>query len=399
MLLKEKLKEIISKRNTKDKIKMPVMDGFVDVKGYKDGKLIYHDCGDNVVTDWMRQAIITMLAGVSFTAHGDAPVFTDGKRCENGSLNPDGYCFNGKQYNEEILESSQHKYCSPLINPAITKYATFPTKILFGTGKEYTSWAALKSENEANNPDWFQEMINLFGNGIESTAQTVFDGNIALEKNDFSGTITGGVYSGDGYIAKCRTVNDPDTTTTEVASAVSMYRNYNVVGAVKTPYTEEFDNTNLMLTNTVSETGKLLKPAYRGVGKPAFIYFNQHQDSEEQENWNEPTAEVYISKETDNKYLTKITFTINLPEQSVSTNAAGVYYPYNGYTLKQIGLYNDSQVVIGPGTGDGSEPTGIDGAIYPNKNMQHGTLLAVKNISPFTKTSGSNFVISWTLTI
>lgn len=400
MLLKDKLKKVFNKKTESDKIKLPVMDGFVDIKGYKNGKMFYHDCGDNVVTDWMRQAIITMLAGISFTNFGDMPKYVNGV---HGSPNPDGYCFNGKQYEETIKQDEQVKYCSSWSG---YKYATFPTKILFGTGKEYTDWNTLRSENESTNSDWYNDMLNTFGSGYVDTAQTIFDGNIADttgdtvtagKLNDFSGTITNGVYSGDGEIARCRTVNDPDSSTTEVASAVSMYRNYGVVGAIKTPYISGVSDYTDMLQNIVSESGRLLKPAYRGVGSPAFIYFNQQQKDPESktETWGSDAAEVYISKETDNKHLTKITFTVTLPEQSSSTSAEGKYYPYNGFTLKQIGLYNDSQVVNKPD----SVPNTSDGAYYTYTNMKHGTLLAVKNIAPFSKQASSSYVISWTLTI
>ena len=399
MLLKDKLKNFFNKNHT-DKIKLPLMDGFVDIKGYKDGKLFYHDCGDNVVTDWMRQAILTMLAGVSYTKLGDAPVFeSNGTRC-GLEANPDGYCFNGKQYDELINENEQVKYCSPWKEDC--KYACFPTKVLFGTGKEYTDWATLRSENASTNVDWYEDMVNTYGG--ESSCEANFNRNIqsvaegdAGSLNDFSGTITNGVYSGDGKIARCRTVNDPNTSTTEVASAVSMYRNYGVIGAVKTPYVKGVSDYANMLLNTTSDSGKLLKPTYRGVGKPAFIYFNQHQKNPtvKEEDWGSEAAEVYISKEKDNKHLTKITFTIILPEQSAGSSSAGKYYPYNGFTLKQIGLYNDSQIMADPE----KQPTADDGAYFPWNNMQHGTLLAIKNIAPFTKTSSSTFTISWTLTI
>lgn len=394
MLLKDKLKKFFEKKNTSDKLKIPLMDGYVEIKGYdENGKLFYYDSGDNVVTDWMRQAIITLLTGVAYSALGNKPTFSAGRR---SAPNPDGYCFNGKQYEEEIREADQQKYSSSLVG---YQYAVFPTKVLFGTGKEYTDWATLKSENESSNAEWYNEMINVYGGGSESLAQQTFDSNINKDGflNDFSGTITNGVFSGDGEIAKCRTVNDPSISTSEVASAVSMYRNYGVIGAIKTPYTSEYSDYNNMLQTTVSESGKLLKPSYRGVGKPAFIYFNQHESTANSENWGSNGAEVMLSKDTDNKYLTKITFTITLPEQSAATSAAGKFYPYNGYTLKQIGLYNDSQVVIKPGA-DG-QPNSSDGAYYTWNNMKYGTLLAVKNIAPFTKSAGSNYVITWTLSI
>ena len=422
MLLKDKLKKVFkNNKNTNDKIKLPLADGFVDIKGYKDGKLIYHDCGDNVVTDWMRQAIITMLAGVSFTKYGDCPKYNgEGKRGDSTDTgydykNPDGYLFNGQQYGATIDKNDQCKYVSPLViggdQAPLNDKAVFPTKILFGTGKEYRNWATLQSENETTHASWYNEMVNLYGGGdlaeqnfnswIENPDSPPGYDPAPANYNDFSGTIADGVHSGDGLLAKCRTVNDPDISTTEVASAVSMYRNYGVIGAIKTPYTRITGNDypSGMLQEVISESGKLLRAKYRGVGQPAFIYFNQHLNNSTSENWGDPAAEVYISKDPADKYLTKITFTINLPEQTAATKSSGAYYPYNGFTLKQIGLYNDSQVIITSDSQGQQVPEPSDGAWFPYSNMQHGTLLAVKNIAPFTKQAGSNYVISWTLTI
>ena len=51
-------------KTIKDNLNVSIADGYVDIKGYKvnsDGtkELVYHDTGDNVVTDWMRHAIIS----------------------------------------------------------------------------------------------------------------------------------------------------------------------------------------------------------------------------------------------------------------------------------------------------------------------------------------------------
>ena len=58
-------------KTIKDNLNVSIADGYVDIKGYKvkpDGtkELVYHDTGDNVVTDWMRHAIISLLGGYVF---------------------------------------------------------------------------------------------------------------------------------------------------------------------------------------------------------------------------------------------------------------------------------------------------------------------------------------------
>lgn len=406
MLLKDKIKEALKnlKKPTKhfeDKIKQSVMDGFVDIKGYdKDGNLFYHDCGDNVVTDWMRHAIIQMLAGVTYVSEGDQPsTYANSER----SKNPDAYVFSGYQYdsseNAEAVGNATMKRNIASIKDQ--SYAVFPTKILLGTGKEYNSWDDLASENSTENAAWYNEMVNVFGSGNEADAKNKFDTNITNNYNtEFSGSVANGVHSGDGLLMQARTVNDPSASTSEIASAISMYRNYNVVGAVKTPYYGDNGSNSGMLNNTISESGRLLKPEYRGIGKPAFIYFNQLDKDASADTW-ENGGEITLSKDESNKFLTKLTFSFSLPQQDSATSATGHYYPYNGWQIKQIGLYNDSKLLISSKGSSAGTTSGTknDGSWYANQNMPYGMLLAVKNIAPFTKTAGTTYRITWTLTI
>lgn len=398
MLLKDKLAKIFKSKNLKlvDKIKPSIADGFVDIKGYdKDGKLFYHDCGDNVVTDWMRHAIIQMLAGVTYVSNGNMPSdFTNSGRVTN----PDGYVFSGYQYTSSdgatAVENAITKRNSSNVNNC--NYAVFPTKILLGTGKEYANWDTLFTENADSNSEWYNNMVSTFGTGDEASAKKNFDTYIDGTNNTLSGSIANGVYSGDGTLQQTRTVNDPDSSTSEVASAISMYRNYNVVGAIKTPLVGSASESD-MLNTTVSESGRLLKPIYRGIGYPAFVYFNQLEAGSDgkiaSDVW-EDSGEITLSKDSDDKFLTKLTFSFTLPQQDSSTSADGKYYPYNGWQIKQIGLYNDARLIVNSGSTETR-----DGSYYARVNMPDGMLLAVKNIAPFTKTAETTYRITWTLTI
>src|SRR5574344_2805312 len=75
-MLKDIFNEIVNKNKKAaiDKIVDSIADGYVDIKVYDESsgekKLVYHDTGDNTVTDWMRQAIIVMLTGDSFSQNG-----------------------------------------------------------------------------------------------------------------------------------------------------------------------------------------------------------------------------------------------------------------------------------------------------------------------------------------
>lgn len=416
------LKDLFTKFTTPNKhtdpLKLNIMDGFVDIKGYKISKsgtkkLIYHDCGDNVVTDWMRHAIMVMLTGCVFSSSGNKTIeqatasgsrgsskafskinetsaYHSAKTSSTNGVNLDGYLVNGSQYffsNTDIKE--KYSRAAESLNNNI--YAYFPTKILFGTGKEYSSWDILKSENETANATWYAEMLASYG-GTENTAKITFDSNINNICNTFSGSISKNVYSGNGDITKMRTVSDPDNSTNIISSTSTMNKNYGVVGAIKSYYFDS-ENDSSYLETTITSTGKILKPEHRGVGRPCFIYFNTPQSNNKTiEAWSNSSSEVALSKDNSSSYLNKITFTVTMPAQSAAENAVGMYYPYNGYTLKQMGLYNDALLTTSV---DGSEDTDS----YPYKNMQHGMLLAIKNITSFQKTADVELKVTWTLTI
>ena len=63
-------------------------------------------------------------------------------------------------------------------------------------------------------------------------------------------------------------------------------------------------------------------------------------------------------------------------------------YQYNGYTLKQIGLFNDALMC---------SKEGVESDL--SKKMPCGTMLAIKNIATFTKTADEELIFTWTLTV
>lgn len=382
------LKNIFKKEENnqnKDPLKFSLADGYIDIKGYKvhkDGtkELVYHDTGDNVVTEWMRHAIISMLGGYIFSETGNKQeeyysLLNTAKAC-NGK-NIDGYIVNGKQF----LDTEARNNISNNAQSVNAKnvYAMYPTKVLFGTGKEYSDFDTLSAENSVVNQSWYNSIVAEYG-GIQAAKQN-FDNNINLKTNKFSGTIANNKHSGSGSIIPCRTVNDPDSTSTIVQSSSTMARNYNVVGAVKTIYTGE---NNEVLEETITDPGLLLKNVNRGVGRPCFIYFTQHN------NWASQSSEIALSKDSSSDYLNKITFKIEMPSQT--NENIGQYYPYNGYTIKQIGLYNDALL---DNSGNGSS----EADEYGMSNMPCGMLLALKNITSFAKTDDNELTMTWTLTI
>jgi hypothetical protein len=405
-MLKDLFKQKKPKDENKERLSLSIADGYVDIKGYKihkDGtrELVYHDTGDNVVTDWMRHAIISLLGGYIYTSSGrdnegkaNGEIYSrplkegdDGylkNANSNGENNPDGYIMNGAQFydisSRSVIETGKNADAK---NASKNKYIMYPTKILFGTGKEYANFDALSAENSSVNQNWYNDIVAEYG-GIQNARKT-FDEAVKISLNKFSGTIANNKHSGIGLTVPCRTVNDPDTTSSVIPSSSTMSQNYNVVGAIKTVY-DCSDTTKTYLMPSISEVGKLLKPEWRGIGRPCFIYFTQHNALAT------PSNEIFLSKDSSSDFLNKITFKVVMPAQNATNNAIGKYYPYNGYTLKQMGLYNDAH--LDPTLENGA---GVDSYAY--KNMQNGMLLALKNITSFTKTDDNEMTITWTLTI
>lgn len=435
----------LKKSNSKaDTLADTLADGYVDIKAYRyndkgEKTLVYHDTGDNTVTNWMRQVIVQLLAGVPMSSNGygynntgaaiknensaqsNVNYTTYLKENHGDNTNLDGCLISNADYqylhspdaintnnNVKIVISDEGKKKEAT---DLHLYPLFPTKVLLGTGKEYVSWEFLKQENEENNATWYTEMVENYGSGEgEEAASEQVNKLIEGEEiccNTYSATIGAqDVYSGSGSLVPTITVNDPDSTVLEEVPA-NLANRYGVVGAVKTIYLPNGDETdggklieklndsqtyvNDVLNPTVSDSGKLIKTRYRGVGRPCFIYFNRtfEVSSSQKLDWSKQTSGVYVSKENKSSvpYLNRITFRVIMPAQK-ATGQAAAYYPYNGYTLKQVGLFNDALI---------SSQEGVQSTL--SAKMPCGTLLAIKNIASFTKTADEEVNFTWTLTI
>ena len=422
------LKDLFKKKNKnlKETIAKSLMDGYVDIKAYKHDKngnktMVYHDTGDNTITDWMRHAIMLMLSGYSLSFNGNNVIdgFESAKdkdqiskpnpdyhsSSENKGYNKDGYCLNGEQYLWDG-ENKNSKIGYPIIgNPDFyvdgrEQYSLFPTKVLLGTGCEYTDWQSLKDANEEENATWYTNMINTYGDGDVIVAEKAFNSMLGLESdgdicqsNQYSGTIgLQGLYSGSGSLVRAITVNDPDNTT-NVSSSAEMSKRYGVVGAIKTIYCpDSASDCSDYLEETVSDSGRLIKGKYRGAGRPCFIYFNRTSQTKHNKlDWDEVTSDISVQRDSSSNYLNRITFRVVIPAQSSGTGAVGEYNPFNGYTFKQIGLFNDALINT---VSDTNNP-----ATKQASNMPCGMMLAIKNIQNFTKTADESIEFTWTLTI
>src|SRR5574344_1705026 len=159
-MLKDIFNNIIKKdkKDIKDKLlSNSIMDGLVDIKAYRningEKKIVYHDTGDNVVTNWMRHVLMVMLTSSAFSKNGASVVSsaittsagsvansaafsapgtaTDDTIYHTDSKNLDGYVLNDNDYFWNSSELMEHYSKSTLSS---NLYGYFPTKILFGTG-------------------------------------------------------------------------------------------------------------------------------------------------------------------------------------------------------------------------------------------------------------------------
>lgn len=395
-------------KNTKNKEKLlnrSLMDGYVDIKvfrntGDNEKKLIYHDTGDNVVTNWMRHSILLLLTGSNFSAVGKTSgSFTDSSASESSSeaiskpytndsdivvhsdsSNLDGYVLDNSAYFWE-QDDYNDKYSKSLVSTN-NIFAWFPTKVLFGTGSEYNDFDTFKTEKESTDKDYYENIVSAYGS--EDKLKAAFDTANEMGCNTFSGTTASNSISGNNSLQTGMISFNNSQTTILTTSNSEFSEAYNVMGAIKTSY---FSSSDDKLEKIDSDSGRLLLPGYRGMGRPCFIYFNGYTEGEEGWNSSSNDAQVVLSKDSDGNYLSRITFKVIMPSQN-----SGVYYPYNGYTLNQVGLYNDSKMA--------DEPSGTSTINnYPYNNMAWGTLLAIKNITPFTKTASDTIEFTWALTV
>jgi hypothetical protein len=422
------------------------IEGWVDLTSVNrvTGETVYKNSGSNVVTDWMRHTLLMLLTGASFSRTGVSVLNTSNPSAQNSrddprqfttlggsvatanvanvapeyhqvvgpnntGVNLDGYLLHNKQYfwkdNDPSakLPSVAFKYSQPYYRNTDAIFAHFPTKILFGTGKEYSTWDTLQEENETANAAWYNEIKNKFGGSADVTvAKNTFNENIGgLLCNQYSGSIANNLAAGNSGILKCRTVNDPNSTsvinTTSLAS-----KDWGIMGAVKTPYFAS-DESTTYLNDTITTEGKTLRPQYQGVGRPSFIYFTNEQVSDAgwvqepiNEYWDSPANAICVSlsKDSAKTYLHRISFHIYMPSQTGAENATGAYYPYNGYVLKQMGLFNDTRLKVAVME---NAPENLANNAF--KNMPCGVMLAKKNITPFYKSADTDLDIVWTLSI
>ena len=405
-MLKDKINEKFDKLS-KDKDKNMSEDMGMEFKGkleiwaIKDGKVIHHDDGSNIVTKWAKHATMHLLTSESYSTHGDRIIngyAASAKRTATGhstSANNDGTMISGEQYLSDNVgyydnqgSGDDYNYWSvphPDLSTDVSDsadgfiYPFFPTKMLFGTGIEYDSWASIPAVNQDASQAGYANPSN---GGWGSTSFNLYLNNSILSSNYYSDNWT------DYDLNPCRTLNDVysaalDTTLEDDAFAIK--------GAIKDG-TYNGSNEEEVLTEV--DGNWFSDGSYRGIGQPAFIYSKRAARY-----MNDGEAALELGETVGTTDLdSKITYTVVMPEQP-----DGEFYPYNGYTLKVAGLYADAAMLLKntvpadatAGENDDSDETNQEFINY--KKMPNGILWATRNIAPIFKSHDTKIVAQWTI--
>lgn len=392
---------IITKRAKRDVAGELRKNGFVNIYGElevtasKNGKVFHYDKGDNEVTIWAKHATMHLLTGEIFTTHGEQRLFdTDDINAHTAGTNPgeginvDGTLLSGQQYfsnNTDPNFSLTSRWSRSTIQPSQVedgdasgeasqvKFPFFPTKMLFGTGFEWNRWADIPSEYQTSyaDSDW--------NSGI-------FDTNVDETENDYSN-----IFSGSNLV-KARSMNDIFSGSLSTPAVVDT--DFGIPGAIKDGmYSSSSDYrgitgyTPAIEAKTFEDGGnEYLVKSWAGVGRPCMIYARRES------RFFQAASEVALS--SDNNLENKITYTVVMPEQTGAD--AGIFYPYNGYTLKVAGLFADARMILGnsiPVGGTQEEQQELE-----NYNrMPYGIMYAKRYISPIQKSHDVSISSRWTL--
>ena len=386
----------------------------------REGNLLSYERGHNQVTDLAKMQIIHLLAGELYTIDADiystgvsgyktfastgsasdvvknriASNTTDPSTVHSTGLNADGTMVSGEQYffNGNLLIGTGTQQQTIFLNQHndIINTYNFPTKMLFGTGMEdHSKDTVLDTYRRLEASDIGAVLVNKV-NGFTGSADL---------NNSFMNCLSTGsgynfktnYYSGNQYL--CRTLQP--TTTTPLTSVVDASQSA-IDGAIKNCYI-----TSVTDTAKYDASSRMAQGLYRGMGYPAYIYAQRKTA----EFYNPDTDEfVHYNLDTDisSKYETELVYVVNMPAQPVNVEDISSFYPYNGWILKQAGLFSDSRFLL-RSQGDGAATfNGITSANITSGNNPYyvnnasGTLLFKRNLSsPVLKTPDISITFAW----
>ena len=347
------------------------------------GNILSYDVDHNEITKWMKHAIIHLLAGNIFSEQKTGGIYskiqdgTDFHSTNPTKANGDGMLLTGKQFFHDGLSASGFSFGNAIPSDTNLSYVcpTYPTKMLFGTGKEYAIddlYNSLLTYYGLATDGGETELEKFLGSGVNSVNYT---NNINALTNYYSNTLN----STNEGLKQCRTIQPADFTNIDTPTSGTVSKDETgITGAIKDCL---ITNSNTQTANFNTVTG-MANSLFRGVGRPAFIY--GERDETGLHSSNVTSGNVNISKySTSPGYEDKITFSVVMPQNNQSE-----FYPYNGWILKEAGLFSDSLLRIG-----GS----VENDDY--FKMPSGILLAKRYIKPIMKTADTEIEFRWSIYI
>ena len=370
-LIKKKYKELISKKEDDKEFFPLTLRGQIEIIGSKDGKVFHYDKGENTVTVWGKHAVMHLLTGDVFSSSGTSRLTGNSDHITD-ITNNDGTLLSGKQYFDASSFPGTYSWwsASDSVLPS-QPYSYFPVKMLFGTGFEFSSWNNIASTIGDNT------YTDIYAtDGYNSTN---FNANISGAINTYSN-----IYA-SGNITKTKTMND--IYAQALSTPVITETDSGISGAVKDGLYDSISGDSGKLET--ADGNLFLRRNFRGIGKPSFIY------AKRESRFYQTAPDIALDK--DDNFENKITFSAVMPEQT-GTNA-GIFYPYNGFTLKEAGLFCDSFFFLEntvPANANASDDD--SNAEFDNyRKMPGGILFAKRYISPITKRHDVNIISRWSI--
>lgn len=289
----------------------------------------------------------------------------------------------------------------------------FPTKMLFGTGLE-----------DKNGTDVETTYSNDFGATVTPGAIAVLNG-YSSGTSDLSIMFKGcssaadseyGIsqqkklsnwYSANAY--RCRTLQPAST---DPMKTLPTANDTAIKGAIKNCFIEE----SAYDASLYNPTTKMALAPYRGFGYPCYIYALRSTRSFYHDN--EGNREVYYGVNTtlggdSASYETEVTYTVVMPAQPVASDSITTFYPYNGWVLRQAGLFCDSRFQIrsvddtvttgAPALSEAAFLNDVNSSVASDSDNAHnyrdsvgGQMLFTRNLSsPILKTADDEVTFIW----
>ena len=418
----------------------------------RDGNIISYERDHNQVTKLAKMALLHLLAGEIGTVDSEAysvaegttaglrtyavtdvseslpelkkqifPSFVPGnhtlntdEQSETPSTNLDGqmvsgepYFFNGANYqdSENNTRLSQVAPMSDGFSDNAAIKFNFPTKMLFGTGLEDYSSETIGSTYQ-----------NDLGAAVNSEAICIlngYDASNTLPTKFFYGcsssTLQDYPPSQEKRLSNWYSASKFRSRTLQPASTQPIKTNPTsndtaIKGAIKNCFIESSSDSSLYNPST-----KMAINDYRGYGYPCFIYAKRDTQSFYVTGDNENVFYSVNDSLGSSPYETEVTYTVVMPAQPVASQRILTFYPYNGWVLRQAGLFCDSRYKIRSSSSTtyaeatmlSNANSGIEDQVTNTyRNSVGGQLLFTRNLSsPIIKTPDNVVTFIWRIFI